>query len=215
MNEILPYREKPLSAGDYQKIQAQIKKYFRFEPRQVGRSVPVKDHDGNIYRWEHDLVPDGYDLIALEQPPPALVDAMARPATAAAIKEHLFVLSRMKRYTGGDAGLYIIAREIHRHLPDCSEFALMKACDDFALDKSSPWFPDPAAFIDAVKKIQEKIEGVRAGHAEQHPAHDPDPAPEPETPEHRAKVADVGLKVAMRQELTGEEKAFWEGIAKK
>ncbi len=205
MNEILPYREKPLSDCDFKKILTLTKKYFVFEPRMIGASVPRKDHEGNIYAWEHEMISDGYDFQQIEEPPAALVDAMSRPATTSAIKEHLFVLSRMKRYTGGDAGLFVIAREIFRHLPDCSEFVLMKICDDFALDTSSPFFPDPAVFIAAVKKLQSKISGAAE---KRKPEPKPEPFEKPTAKQRRRAGRICKLAIKPKNLWTGWENKF-------
>jgi len=156
-NAVLVYRDKPLTDSDFKKIMLQAEKYFSFKPRMVRKGRPMYDSDNVIYKWDHDLVQEGYDLMRTAEAPVALVDAMVRPARPDFIKQHIFVLSRMKRYHAGDAGLYIIIAEIIRHLEDCSEFALVKVCADFATSTDSPFFPDPAQIIKAVKNLDELL----------------------------------------------------------
>lgn len=208
MNEILPYREKPLSADAFAKLVTITKKHFTFERKMIGKRIPKYENDGTIYGWEHDLVPDGYNFTEIETPPPALMEAIMRPATPAAIKEHLFILSRMKRYTGGDSGLFIIAREIYRHLPDCSEFALMKVCDDFALDRSTKFFPDPADFIAEVKKLQSAIFGMKKPEARKKSESESTPRPTEKQKRRVRRMLKLATKTA--ESWTSWERKFYE-----
>ncbi len=158
MNEIIEYREKPLTEVEFQKLSSVADKYFLFKPKLVGKRVPKRCEDGEIYGWEHDLVESGYEIITKGEPPLKLIESIKRPATKEAIRRHLYTLSIMKRYTGGDVGFSVIVHELEKRLTNCSEYALMKICEDLAMDTRSQFFPDPAVIVANVVSFQNQLE---------------------------------------------------------
>lgn len=210
MNELLPYRKQPLSDVEFKTLEHNADKFFTVKPRMIGESVPVADAHGDIYRWEWDMIPDGTQEIAWSDttPPEQLMEALTRPATKEALRKHLFTLSRMKKYTAGDVGFRIVANEIMQHLENCSEYALKKICHNFALDTESPFFPDPAKIIAAVKNLQDQLKQKEPSPAPVKKTEEPAP-PKPTNKQKRRVVWLVKLAMKPRGTWSKWEERFY------
>lgn len=192
MNQITTYREKPLSMEEYSRLEAHAGKYLSIREKLVSKSVPKVDSAGEIYGWEHDLVPQGVDVFFKAEPDERLMESLQRPATRQAIGIHLQRLYDHRPYGRGDAGWLTVVEDLIHDLSGCSEWALLKTCETFRLQQGARFFPETADLVAAVKRLDESLRWAYAARPNtrkiEAPQEERIPAP---TDEGRARVAKV------------------------
>lgn len=167
MNELTQYREKPLTLEDFSKLENLASRFMAVKEKTISKPVPVADNDGNIYRWEYDLIPVGTDVCFTGNPDERVMDAIMRPATRQAVAIHLARLCQHKPYARGHEGFQVVVEDMLHDLDGCSEWAVIKTCEHFRLSRTTRFFPDTADFVDGIKKLDDSI---RVAYANRQPA---------------------------------------------
>lgn len=163
MKEILPYREKPLTADEFRKLEDHSKKFMAVREKTISKSVPKLDNDGNVYGWERDLVAVGSEVFFKSEPDEKTMEAIMRPATDVAIGVHLQNLYDHRPYARGNEGWKTVVRDLIHDLKGCSEWALIKTCEKFRQQTGERFFPLTADLIHAVKGLDEQVRWAYAG----------------------------------------------------
>lgn len=153
---ILEPRQAPMSVEDFNKLEAWIDKSFTVKPITEGRSVPVKDDNGIIYRWEHDVFETGLSLTPQGTVDPKVIDAMKRPATSKTIAYHLTRLSAHKRNTKGGFAFQVIVEDVTKDLEGVSEWAVIKAYEKLRKAEGD-FFPSANEIVKAVNVYEDAI----------------------------------------------------------
>lgn len=150
-NGSLAPRQEPLTPGDFVQLSEAMDRMF--DVKQVTQSVqrPIRDELGITYRWEHDIEVIGLKPVPRGDVPQRLVDALARPSTDETVIAHLTRLALHKRHTGGASAFRAILSDLAQDLSGLSEWALVKACEDFRTT-GDVWFPSTPEIIAAVRK---------------------------------------------------------------
>lgn len=200
MTTALATRPQPLTLETFERLEHHVNKHFSVREKFVSKSVPKLDNEGNIYGWERDLVPAGYELFVKEKPDQKLLDAMKRPATQEAIVKHLTRLSMHKKFTDGNSGFKIVLGDLCEFLSGMSEYAVMKVCERFILDTSSKWFPQTAEIVSAVRSLEDQLRYV--GEA-------PKPKAEPQPEKLQERTPTRVRRVNRMCKLAVKPKANW------
>lgn len=217
MTEIVTYREKPLSIEDFHKLESLAQKHLVFKERLVSKSVPKVDSQGNTYGWERDLVPMGTEVQFRSAPPENLMDSLQRPATRQAIAKHLTDMAAHRPYARGEGGFLTVVQDLINDLNGCSEWAILKTCETFRLQKGEKFFPNTAELVHAVKSLDESLRWAYAARPSQKKK--PDAKTEPElhvyTTKKKIQVNRM-CKLAMkpRANWTRWEVRFFDGAKK-
>lgn len=154
MNELtvqLQPRQAALTIQDFGKLERLIETTFEAKPIYEPCSIPQKDADGNIYAWEAGVIETGLEVTIHGEPNKKLLEAIRRPATAGHIVAHITRLAAHLRHTKGKSAFQIIAEDIGNDLNGVSEWAVMKACEQFR-QTGKPFFPDTPELITTIRK---------------------------------------------------------------
>lgn len=159
----LPARETPLTVADFAKLEDLLNRDAVTKPITRSISVPLKDHDGFIYKWDFALETVGLEILPHGDIDHRLIEAIQRPATSTGAIYHFTRLAATKRNTRGDAGFQVALEDLAYDLRGRSEWAIMKACEFFRA-QPSPFFPDHSEIIAKVELYDRasktlKIEG--------------------------------------------------------
>jgi hypothetical protein len=176
--------------------------FFRIEAERVvcirekisGKSIPVKDNDGNVYRWEYDLVRCGSEVHFREQPSADLLKFILQPATDAQIGKMLFDLVAHKPFSRGEEAFAVVTRDLAKDLAGCSGWAIKKICEKFRRDITERFFPDTAVFVFEVRALNDQLRCNSDTAARQKRNDPPQPVAEPtpvKTYEGKARVAEI------------------------
>lgn len=149
-----PPRPYPLSENDALKIDKALNSIS--EVRDVYGSVPVRDTNGDIYRWEH--APIGKERKFTGEASEALRKAILTPASKETIVHHVMKLAAMVRDTRGEEALTVVAYEIARECHDISEWAVIEACRDY-WKTGAVWYPTAGELL---KQIIAKHQSLKA-----------------------------------------------------
>ena len=149
--ELIEYRKQELSEEQGNVLMQMFEQHYRLET--VDRKIPLKDEEGRIYGWEHDFEKVGYSVRG--GAPTKLVEAVQRPASIQHIAAHLTRLSAHKRWSKGSAFEHFL-EDAMRALAGVSEFAVVKACDEFHKQRN-PFYPDTGELIQAVLRWDEWV----------------------------------------------------------
>lgn len=192
--ELTAYRPAPLTAEEYRRLDALAEKAISIKEKLMPKSVPVMDTNGEIYRWERDLVPCGIEVHFRIEPDERLMESLMRPAAPTAIAKHLTDLAAHKPYGRGEGGFQVIVRDMLHDLAGCSEWALLKTCEHFRLSRNSRFFPDSADLVHAAKSLDEQVRWAYASRGKPAMEQARTPSPQPaqvKTDEGRANIAKV------------------------
>lgn len=157
MKEITQYREHPLTVEEFRKLETTAARFMTVKEKLMGKSMPVADHAGEIYRYEHQLVSTGAEVFFKGEPDERVLESIMRPATRQAIAMHLTNLTLHKAYARGKEGFQIVVEDIIHDLNGCSEWALIKSCESFRLQRGNKFFPDTADLVHAVRNLDESV----------------------------------------------------------
>lgn len=160
MNEVVIYRENPLSISEFQKLETLAEKFMEIKSEPVSKLVPVKDHEGNIYSWEYDIVKYNTAVDFKIVPDKKIMESILRPATNKAIGIHLARLCQHKPYARGAEGFKIIMEDMLHDLSGISEWVILKICEKFRLDAGIKFFPDTADFVLAAKRLDAELKSA-------------------------------------------------------
>lgn len=217
MTKITTYREKPLSMEEFSKLETYAEKCMTIREKHVSKSVPKTDADGNIYGWERDLVPAGKEVFFKSEPDERVMEAIMRPATKEAIFIHITRLSEHKPYGRGASGWQTIVEDLIHDLNGSSEWAIIKACEQFRLTKGMTFFPDTAELVHSIRNLDEQVRWAYAARpSSKKPEQTVEPVakPSPKTNRRKAKMMGLVAKQVAGKMLTRWEGRFFDAIGK-
>lgn len=208
MNEIVIYREKPLSVEDFHKLDTAAGRFLTIREKLVSKSVPVVDNAGETYRWERALVPGGVEVFFRSEPDDRVMESLMRPATRQAVAVHLQRLYDHKPYARGEQGWQTVVEDLLHDLRDCPEWALLRTCEAFRLARGNRFFPDTADLVAGVRELADRVRWAYAARAKTvETKADPEPVHK-DPPEERAKTVkmlhDAGFHSAELRERHAE-----------
>lgn len=153
MNQVIQYREKPLNIKEFSDLESIFEKCFEIKQKYNAVKSPIKDAEGNIFRWEHDTIENGLELTVKNFNEKAFV-SLVRPATKDAIIAHLTRLSVHKHYSSGNSAWGMFVKDISEMLfaDNISEFAVLRICNNYIKDSTVKFFPQSAELM---KKIND------------------------------------------------------------
>lgn len=119
-------------------------------------SLPVRDDDGNVYRWETGIEVVGQN-VTVNGASPAEIAALSQaiiPASRTAIQTHLEHLAQIKPIGASDTKqatvLSYLVYDLHEH--KISEFVIAEICKAYRHDPDNRFFPDSGKFLQAAKR---------------------------------------------------------------
>lgn len=190
MNQIITYREKPLSMEEYSKLELHAGKYITVKEKLIRKNTPKVDEHGEVYGWEYDLVSCGSEVFFKTEPEERLMEALQRPATRQAIGVHLQRLYDHRPYARGNSGWQTVVEDLIHDLNGCSEWAILKTCESFRKQKGATFFPQTADLIMEVKRLDESLRWAYAARPSAKKLEMPKvPDAEKKTDEGRTRVA--------------------------
>lgn len=222
MNQItvVQYRDKPLTVEAFGKLEALANRFMSIREKTVGKSMPVFDHNDEIIRWEYQLVPCGMEVFFKTEPDQAVMASIRRPATPEAIGIHLTRLCQHRPYGRGQEGWGMVVEDLMRDLAGCSEWALMKVCEGYRLQrgKDTTFFPATADLVAAVKALDDQIRWTGESRAKEYkPAakFTEEPLPERTTKAKRRVKRLVSINSKPKAGWTKWERRFFTAITRK
>lgn len=143
----LPARTTALSRHDFDKIEYRINRHFEIaEIRDSGVRWVEERGQSEFQSWV-----TGTSVKPIGDVPGELIEAIRRPATPQHINAHLTRLAAHKRQTKGAGAFKIILEDLAYDLDGVSEWAIMKACEQFRKDPA-PFFPETGEIIAVIGK---------------------------------------------------------------
>jgi hypothetical protein len=127
----------------------------------MGRQVPRKDHDGNIYGWTYDVQETGGFVSKLDNPTAeelaALKQAIA-PGSKEGIHSALEILAQIKPIGSSDVKQATRISYLVFDLLDegVSEFVVHEICRDYRKNAENRFFPDHSEFLEKARLAMNK-----------------------------------------------------------
>lgn len=217
MTEIEKYRPKPLTRDEFQKLETLAAKFMTVREKVISKSVPKVDANGDIYAWEHDLVPSGVEVFFKADPDDRVMESLFRLASDTAIAKALTDLEAHRTYGRGNAGWGTVLRDLVNDLAGCSEWALIKTCEKFRHESGGRFFPQTSDLVRSVKNLDEQARWAYAARpsskaAEQKPIPEPAPKKTPKSKRHVARLVKLARKP--RENWTKWEQRFYASLSK-
>lgn len=156
-NQLAP-RLTPLETQDIEKIDGLLKKHGAVRSKIEYGSVPVKDRDGNIVRYEYDQVGLSTDYSRADIPD-RLREAILRPASRQSIVFHLTRLAAHLRDTRGPEAVAVVVSDIAREIDGVSEWAVIDVYRSL-WTSGRTFYPASHVIVDAIKAKDGQLKAV-------------------------------------------------------
>lgn len=159
MTNLVVYRENALTDDEYTKLDVLAAEKLSVKPKYIRVVKTRQDEYGEAVEYA-EYVASGYEIFPRGELPDRLIDSLKRPTLARNIAKHLHRLAAHKKFTRDNASWEIVVEDLCNDLAQVSEYAIIKTCEKFRLDTSSPFFPDTAQLVKEAKDLDWSIKHI-------------------------------------------------------
>jgi len=211
MNSLIQYREKPLSAENFKKLNDAAESVMTFKVKYVPCVISVKDEYGYTVE-KRDYVASGYDVLKNGEIVPELLQSVSRPCLPQHTAVHLKHLESHKPFGRGLGAWAQIVEDLCKDLEGVSEFSIIKICEKWRHDPESTFFPNTAVLLKDINDFDMSIKQLNGINGTPHEDIAKLEQPLTESQEHRKRVVTICGKVARKENLTPEEQEFYDEL---
>lgn len=141
-NSLIGYREAPLTLDAFDKLHSLAEEKLDFKKKYVRKILVGVDEYGERAE-KTDYVESGIEIFSKgHEIPEKLIQSLRRPAKKEHISVHLVRLELHKRYARGKQAWAIVMNDLCGDMADLSEYAIIRACEDFRKSTENNFFPD-------------------------------------------------------------------------
>lgn len=158
----LPPRPQPLTVEQFEQLEKSIEKHYKKLVVRRDVKIPIRDYNGNIYKWEYDFEDSIEGFIPIDNPPAKLTEAMIRPST---FQNVVFLLTKLESHKPyGRGNFEFVLEDLAKDLENKSEWAIMKACEYFRRCEDV-FFPNSSDIISKVIYFNDMVKILEVKNA--------------------------------------------------